>query len=130
MEKKQNKTENIRVKRPQLYVKGQSGNIKGRPKETEEKKIIRKATKEIINEYKERLADALPLISPILIALSLEGDIQAIKEIHDRVMGKAPQDINLSGEVVMPFKIIIENPNGGNKQLSNGTENKDVPETI
>jgi len=72
----------------------------GRPPETEEDKIIKKATKELIAEYKESLGEALPLIKPVLIAKALEGDMTAIREIHDRVMDKSkqPTDITSGGE--------------------------------
>lgn len=72
----------------------------GRPPETEERKLVKKAQKELIAEYKEKLAEALPLISPVLIAKAMEGDMQAIKELNDRVMGKAEAktDITSGGE--------------------------------
>lgn len=75
-------------------------NYEGRPKETEEQKLVKKAQKELIAEYKEKLAEALPLISPVLIAKAMEGDMQAIKEVNDRVMGKAEAktDITSGGE--------------------------------
>lgn len=72
-------------------------NRKGRPPDTEEGKIKKKATKELIREYKESLGEALPLIKPVLIAKALEGDISAIKEIHDRVMDKSRQNMGIDG---------------------------------
>ena len=77
-------------------------NREGRTPETPEAKIAKKATKEFIAEYKERLGEALPLISPILIAKALEGDMTAIKEVNDRVMGKAESktDITSGGEKI------------------------------
>jgi len=79
----------------------------GRPEDTPEQKIIKKATKELIAEYKEALGEALPLIRPILVAKALDGDIGAIKEIHDRVMDKAkqPTDVTTNGKD-MPQPII------------------------
>ena len=77
------------------------GNIGGgRTPETEQDKIIKKATKQLIAEYKEALGESLPLIKPVLIAKALEGDISAIKEIHDRVMDKAkqPTDVTTNGK--------------------------------
>ncbi len=71
-------------------------NRDGRPPETPEDRIIKKATKEFIAEYKEKLGQALPLISPVLIAKAMEGDMQAIKEVNDRVMGKAEQHTDLT----------------------------------
>lgn len=75
-------------------------NLSGRPPDTEQDKIIKKATKQLIEEYKEALGESLPMIKPILIAKALEGDMTAIKEIHDRVMDKAKQstDITTDGE--------------------------------
>jgi hypothetical protein len=69
----------------------------GRPPDTEQDKIVKKATKELIKEYKESLGESLPLIKPILIAKALEGDMTAIKEIHDRVMDKSRQNVGLDG---------------------------------
>lgn len=70
------------------WKEGQSGNINGRPKQTPEQKQIKKITTEIITEHLENLTGALPQISPVLIKKALAGDITAIKEIHDRTMGK------------------------------------------
>ena len=79
---------------------GYTANPNGRPILTEEEKLVKKATVELISEYKEKLAEALPLISPVLIAKAMEGDMQAIKEVNDRVMGKAEAktDITSGGE--------------------------------
>lgn len=87
------------------FVVGNPGG--GRPKETEQDKIIKKATKELIQEYKESLGEALPLIKPIIIAKALEGDMTAIKEIHDRVMDKAkqPTDVTSNGESIVPILV-------------------------
>lgn len=79
------------------FIPGVSGNPGGRPKDTEADKIKKKATKEIIKEYKEALGEALPLIKPVILAKALEGDMTAIKEIHDRVMDKSRQNVGLDG---------------------------------
>lgn len=78
-------------------------NYDGRPKDTPEAKIIKKATKQLIEEYKESLGESLPLIKPIIIAKALEGDMTAIKEIHDRVMDKSkqPTDITSGGKPII-----------------------------
>ncbi len=75
----------------------------GRPPDTEADKIIKKATKQLIEEYKESLGEALPLIKPIIISKALEGDMTAIKEIHDRVMDKAkqPSEMEVSGNITI-----------------------------
>jgi hypothetical protein len=94
-------------------------NLDGRPPDTAQDKIIKKATKELIAEYKESLGEALPLIKPIIIAKALEGDMAAIKEIHDRVMDKAkqPTDITSGGEkiLVVPKEFIENGPNTSTK---------------
>lgn len=89
-------------------------NREGRPPDTPESKIIKKATKELIEEYKEALGESLPLIKPVLIAKALEGDMTAIKEIHDRVMDKAKQqtDITSGGDKIIGINYIT--PNGDN----------------
>jgi hypothetical protein len=86
------------------FIEGNPGG--GRPKDTPEMKIIKRATKELIAEYKEALGESLPLIQPVLIAKALEGDMTAIKEIHDRVMDKSkqPTDITSDGK---PMQIIV-----------------------
>jgi len=81
------------------FIEGNPGG--GRPPLTEEDKIKKKAVQEFIEDYKQNLAEALPLLSPILIKKAMSGDVIAIKEINDRVMGKAPQsmDVSLKGEI-------------------------------
>jgi len=78
---------------------GQTANPNGRPEMTEAEKLEAKAKRDFIKEYKETLRQSLPLISPILIAKAMEGDMTAIKEVNDRVMGKAESkaDIKLGG---------------------------------
>lgn len=85
------------------FIPGVSGNPEGRKPETPEEKLIKKATKEIIEEYKESLGEALPMIKPILIAKALEGDMTAIKEIHDRVMDKSkqPTEMEVTGNITL-----------------------------
>ena len=80
----------------------------GRPEDTPETKIIKKATQELIAEYKEALGESLPLIKPVLIAKALEGDMTAIKEIHDRVMDKAKQqtDVTSGGDKIIGINYI------------------------
>lgn len=85
----------------------------GRPPDTEQDKIVKKATKQLIAEYKEALGESLPLITPVLIAKALEGDMPAIKELNDRVMGKAEQhtDITTGGLPIIQVAEAIVNKN-------------------
>jgi hypothetical protein len=74
----------------------------GRPADTPEQKIVKRAIKELVKEYKEDLAQILPQIKPVIEKRALEGDMTAIKEIHDRVMDKSkqPTDITSDGEKI------------------------------
>jgi uncharacterized protein YnzC (UPF0291/DUF896 family) len=108
------------------WVKGISGNPEGSKPLTEEEKKLRKATKEYIEDYKNKLAEALPKISPILIAKALEGDIQAIKEINDRVIGKPKQPITGGDEDDNPIRLFnyVGNNNGNSKDTEDVQENQ------
>ena len=66
------------------FEKGNPGGP-GRKKLTEQQKLIRKSVKELIKDYEESLAEALPKLSPVLKKKALDGDIQAIKELHEVV---------------------------------------------
>lgn len=86
------------------FVPGNPGG--GRPPNSSippEQLALKKATKELITEYREKLTEALPLISPVLIAKALEGDLPAIKELNDRVMGKAKETMEVQGGVAIVF---------------------------
>lgn len=102
MEEETTKNEENRYTDPDTgkFIVGNPGG--GRPKDTPEKIIEKKAIKEIVKEYKEALADVLPEIKPVIRELALKGDMTAIKEIHDRVMDKAkqPTDITSGGETI------------------------------
>lgn len=114
MEINEDKIENINGDNRNESERNSDGTFKvgnpggpGRKPETEETRIIKKATKQLISEYKEALGESLPMIKPILIAKALEGDMTAIKEIHDRVMDKSkqPTDITSGGESIIPVLV-------------------------
>lgn len=89
---------------------GYTANPNGRREMTEEEKLIAKAKRDFVKEYKESLRESLPLIKPILVAMALEGNIQAIKEVNDRAMGKAESkaDITSNGETLATVINIIK----------------------
>jgi hypothetical protein len=101
-EKIGNKSELYQTEPGGEFKEGNPGG--GRPKETEEIKIARKAKKELINDYLEALAQALPVLSPVIIKKAGEGDMQAIKEINDRVMGKVEQPVDLKANLVLSIE--------------------------
>lgn len=47
-----------------------------------------------------------PLLMDALLEKALTGDVQAIKEVFDRVDGKAPQDINIGGQDGNPVETV------------------------
>lgn len=106
-ENTENQTGKIRDEQGR-FIPGVSGNPDGRPPMTEEEKIVKKATKELVSEYKEKLAEALPLISPVLIAKAMDGDMQAIKEVNDRVMGKAKETMEMQGGLAINFASVFK----------------------
>lgn len=90
------------------FVPGVSGNPSGRPVETEEQKLKRKATEIVLQEYIEELSQALPHIQGPLLDKAKGGDVSAIKEIHDRVFGKPKQNIDVKGEMTSKVVSIDE----------------------
>ena len=78
---------------------GNTANQKGLTPETEQDKLVKKAKKQFIKDYIETLAEALPQISPALIKKAKTGDISAIRELNDRVLGKPKQNIEVEGEL-------------------------------
>lgn len=91
---------------------GYTANPEGRPEDTPEQKAVKKAIKQLVEEYTGKLAEALPKISPILIDKAIiDKDIQAIKEINDRVMGKPKQPITGGDEEDKPISILTNVPN-------------------
>ena len=87
------------------FIKGVSGNPEGMKPYTEEDKIKKKAQKIMIEDYVAKLTEALEELSPILIKKAKGGDMIAIKELHDRAMGKAQQnvDIKTDGQSLNPM---------------------------
>jgi len=66
--------------------------------------------KRFVSMIEKRLEelDAMQRIADALIAKALEGDMQAIKEIGDRLDGKAKQQIDLGGQDDNPILTAIE----------------------
>lgn len=69
----------------------------GRPKGSKATATLNaeQAKQALINMYMERITP----INNALLAKAEAGDIQAIKELHDRVYGKANQSVEMKGEI-------------------------------
>ena len=68
------------------FQPGQSGNPNGRPKTKPFKDALRKAVDAAGDD-----GAALKLVALALLTKAQEGDVQAIKELADRMDGKVPQ---------------------------------------
>lgn len=81
---------------------GQPGNdngSKGRPWS----EAIHRACLIVDPKKKRRKMD---LLADKLIAAAMEGDVSALKELGDRIEGKCKQQIELSGDVDNPVRVI------------------------
>ncbi len=70
------------------FVKGQSGNPLGRPKAKPFRDALNMAIAEAGEDFK-----ALRKVATALLDKASAGDVQAIKEVADRMDGKVPQAI-------------------------------------
>lgn len=105
-----NKTEEKQKKRPvngRLYRKGQSGNPKGRPKaEWTWSGMIKEAMEESYGDNKT----IKELMAKSLVKEGLKGNVQAMKEIGDRLEGRPKQSLEMGGIDGKPIesKLIVE----------------------
>lgn len=79
------------------FKKGYSGNPKGLTPETEKEHNKKVAKKKVIAEYEEELREMLPEAKRVLKKKLDANDLFAVKEIHDRTMGKPRQNIGVDG---------------------------------
>lgn len=102
--------------RPQLFKKGQSGNPKGRPpKDWTMTSLIREA----LEESNETKVPRNKIIARKLAELAEKGDMQAIKEINNRLDGMPKQSVEHSGQVVIPIL-------GGHALQSNNSDQEAI----
>jgi hypothetical protein len=94
-----NKQRNIQNLKP--FVKGQSGNPKGRPKLPD----IREAMAKVLAEEKDGMT-ALEAILKAMRAKAAKGDVRAADFLISRGYGKADQRIEIDGQ--MPVQTIIQ----------------------
>jgi hypothetical protein len=79
------------------FVKGVTGNPRGRPKENED---VKKAAREYTNESIERLAFWMR-------SDNAKASVSAADRLLDRAWGKPSQDLNHSGEIVVAISEIV-----------------------
>jgi hypothetical protein len=85
------------------FAKGQSGNPGGRATE----KIWRDALLKAVKDKAEKGGGRkLEMVAKALVDAACEGDIQAIKELGDRIDGKSPQTIPEGAAGVLAHLII------------------------
>lgn len=78
------------------FVKGESGNPGGRPKS----KVFREALREEIAASGDDMSQ-LRKIARVLLDKAEAGDIQAVREIADRLDGKPSQEADISLDALL-----------------------------
>jgi hypothetical protein len=82
------------------FVKGQSGNPSGRPKARPFRDALNMQIAEAGEDHK-----ALRRIALALLDKAASGDVQAIKEVADRLDGKVPQGLIGGDDDDAPIKV-------------------------
>lgn len=78
------------------FRKGQSGNPGGRSKDRAWRDALRLAVNRLTEDGEQKL---LNVIAEKLVALALEGNLAAIREIADRLDGKPIQAVSLDADI-------------------------------
>ena len=84
------------------FVKGQSGNPGGRAREKTWADAIRIAVNEA---YEDGDKKKLRVLADKLVDKALQGEIAAMKEIGDRLDGKAAQSVAVSGDAATSYVV-------------------------
>lgn len=88
------------------FKKGEVANPNGRPpKAWTMSSLIEEALEEVEATSGKSFKS---LVAKRLAHMAVNGDIQAIKEINDRIDGKPKQPIEHSGDQVNPFRVVID----------------------
>lgn len=82
------------------FAPGQSGNPGGRSNEKHWREAVNRAVARMAKSGKSTI---LERIADRCVRMALKGDIQAIKEIGDRMDGKSPQATILMGDPENPL---------------------------
>ena len=102
------------------FIEGYEGGP-GRPKEDEKAKIAKKAMKVLIEEYREKLSEALPEITPVLLAKAIKGDMSAIRELHEVIGSHAPK--KTEGKVEVQVTPILGSITNALQSNDSGSQN-------
>ena len=82
------------------WQKGQSGNPRGRAVEKTFRDAVRLAVNETAKDKKGRQVKKLRLLAERLVDEAIDGNVMALKEVADRLDGKAVQQVDLTVEEV------------------------------
>ena len=91
------------------WRKGQSGNPGGRPKKLPLTDELRKLLAEVVPDDRQRRTFA-EKIAEAVVKKAAKGNLQAVREIADRVEGKARQGIQIEGDDGKTFVFQIGMP--------------------
>lgn len=108
------------------FVKGQK-KIGGRKKQSRNKVTIkREKQRKLYEDYllREILKEKGTVIRALLNEAA-KGNVQAIREVNERSLGKVKEQIEHSGEVKVPVANIIINPISNDKQTKDNTGSED-----
>ena len=81
---------------PKPFVKGQSGNPKGKPKKLPH---LDKLLAEVLGEEKDGITAAEAILKALRVKAT-KGDIRAAEVLLDRGYGKVKETINLTSKVI------------------------------
>lgn len=88
------------------FPPGVSGNPSGRPKKKDWTDAIRKAVQEV-QEDDPLKRQRLHLLAEALVLKAQAGDVNALKEIGDRIEGKVPQAV-VGDDEADPIKVVTK----------------------
>lgn len=97
MPKRKQSPNQLKNLKPPQWVKGQSGNPKGRPKELPDLKVL---LAKVLGEERNDLTAAEAILKG-LVAKAVKGDVRAAELLLDRGYGKIKQDIHLDGKPLL-----------------------------
>src|SRR5262245_64755542 len=78
------------------FVKGQSGNPKGRPPKHECLTSLLKAELETVNPGDKERRTWMELVVAATLRLAIKGNAAALREVWDRVDGKVKQELGVN----------------------------------